>query len=48
MSRMGAAIWHMISSDPINGAYTELFAGFHSSITKESNWGELDAMDLHE
>lgn len=32
----------MISHDPINGAYTELFAGLHPSITEKNNggWGK--------
>lgn len=29
----------MISHEPIKGAYTELFAGLHDSITEKNNGG---------
>ncbi|VZI09784.1 unnamed protein product [Fusarium fujikuroi] len=39
MSKMELAMFKLISSDPINGAYTELFAGLSDTITEENNGG---------
>ncbi|KAH8676576.1 short-chain dehydrogenase [Tricladium varicosporioides] len=39
MPRMQLAIFKFIAHHPKNGAYTELFAGLHSSITEEDNGG---------
>lgn len=40
--RSNSSVQKLISHAPINGAYTELFAGLHSSITQENNggWGK--------
>ncbi|KAK9318740.1 hypothetical protein V1517DRAFT_267436, partial [Lipomyces orientalis] len=42
MPKMQLALFRLISHDPINGAYTELFAGLHPAITQENNggWGK--------
>ncbi|GAM40129.1 short-chain dehydrogenase [Talaromyces pinophilus] len=39
MPRVQLAMFKMISHEPIKGAYTELFAGLHDSITEKNNGG---------
>ncbi|KAB8205701.1 hypothetical protein BDV34DRAFT_96406 [Aspergillus parasiticus] len=39
MPKLQLAMFKLISHPPINGAYTELFAGLHPSITEENNGG---------
>ncbi|KAL2858456.1 hypothetical protein BJY01DRAFT_150 [Aspergillus pseudoustus] len=39
MPRMQLAMFRLISHEPIHGAYTELFAGLHPSITEKNNGG---------
>ncbi|KAI6754869.1 hypothetical protein HG530_012621 [Fusarium avenaceum] len=39
MSTMELAMFRLTASDPINGAYTELFAGLSDTITEENNGG---------
>ncbi|KAE8153587.1 hypothetical protein BDV25DRAFT_127100 [Aspergillus avenaceus] len=37
MSKMELAMFKLIASDPVNGAYTELFAGLSDTITEKEN-----------
>ncbi|KAK9373440.1 uncharacterized protein V1513DRAFT_432845 [Lipomyces chichibuensis] len=39
MPKMQLAMFRMISNHPKNGAYTQLFAGLHPSITEKDNGG---------
>ncbi|OJZ90818.1 hypothetical protein ASPFODRAFT_57077 [Aspergillus luchuensis CBS 106.47] len=39
MSKMELTMFKLIASEPINGAYTELFAGLSDTITEEDNGG---------
>ncbi|UKZ80011.1 hypothetical protein TrVFT333_007775 [Trichoderma virens FT-333] len=39
MPKLQLAVFKMIASEPINGAYTELFAGLSPSITETNNGG---------
>ncbi|CAI7609154.1 hypothetical protein N7533_000553 [Penicillium manginii] len=39
MSKMELTMFKLIASEPINGAYTELFAGISDKITEENNGG---------
>ncbi|GKZ35278.1 hypothetical protein AbraIFM66950_005872 [Aspergillus brasiliensis] len=39
MSKMELMMFKLIASEPINGAYTELFAGLSDTITEEENGG---------
>ncbi|KAK5788528.1 hypothetical protein VI817_009486 [Penicillium citrinum] len=39
MSKLELTMFKLIASEPINGAYTELFAGLSDQITEENNGG---------